>query len=61
MKRPKGSGMPEIGFVVQGRTWVYLGNVMRLETGKLEPQLAGIPAKQYASFEEMLADGWVVD
>lgn len=54
-------GIPEIGFVISGRPWVYLSNYSSLKTGPLAPQLAGIGAAVYDSFEALLADGWMVD
>ncbi len=40
---------------------LYLGNIFALEGDRLIQQLMELPKKTYASFEEMVLDGWEVD
>jgi len=40
---------------------VYLTNLLALKTGKLGPQLEGLPSETYASTEEMVRAGWIGD
>lgn len=52
---------PLTGFVRPGKPTVYVKNMFELRTGKLEPQLEGVETFEYKFFEELVADGWVVD
>ena len=53
---------PLMGFVVAGVPTVYIKNMFSLEAGKdLESQLDGVDKKEYASFVDMVGDGWIVD
>lgn len=54
-------GWPVMGIVRPRKPTVYIKNLFELRTGELDPQLADVEKFEYASFEEMVADGWVVD
>jgi len=55
-------GFPECGFLVDdGGPVTYLGNVFELKSGPMKDVVAGIPTKEYGSFEAIVEDGWVVD
>jgi len=54
-------GWPMMGIVLPRRPTVYIKNLFELRTGELDPQLADVEKFEYATFEEMVADGWVVD
>jgi hypothetical protein len=54
-------GRPLVGLVVPRRPTVYIKNLFELRKGDLNLQLADVEKFEYATFEEMVADGWVVD
>lgn len=52
---------PLIGIVVAGVPIVYLKNMLEFSGGYLEPQLERVDKREYKSFKELVADGWIVD
>lgn len=60
VKRHMGKGFPECGFMLEGTgTKVFLMNMFAFAEQK--KPFAEIPFKQYASFNDIVADGWTVD
>jgi len=54
IKRRRGTQMPEVGYLVEGAgPRVYLGNLFNIRQDDA--------FKDYASFEAIIDDGWVVD
>ena len=61
MRRQENS-FPLLGIVVAGKlNVIYEINLWELHDGLLWPQLKDVKKWEYASTEEMLADGWEVD
>lgn len=54
-------GPPNVGLVVACRHTVYHVNMFALADGALDPQLERAEKSVYASYEDMLDDGWEVD
>ena len=60
-KEADDSSWPKMGLVVVDSPAVYIKNVFELLSGDLDSQLEGIEKFTYGSFEELIADGWIVD
>ena len=57
----KESCMPEAGIMVPDLPTVFVVNMWDLKSGVLKDQLKDVPKKEYATYQELIADGWVVD
>lgn len=53
--------LPLVGFVLVGKSTVYVKNMFGLKPGPMEPQLVGVEKHEYKSFEALVADGWITD
>jgi hypothetical protein len=52
----------ELGFLARGHgSTVYVGNLMDLEAGPLEPQLPRFKVRAYKDFASLARAGWRVD
>lgn len=47
---------PLLGVIVSPRPTVYLVNLFSIQPGMEPPE-----TREYGSFEELIADGWIVD
>jgi hypothetical protein len=55
-------GFGELGFLARGHgATVYVGSIMDLEAGPLEPQLPRFKVRAYKDFASLSRAGWKVD
>lgn len=59
----RGQGWPEAAFMLpEGKPKLYKKNMWELSPDiHLEKQLENVPVIEFASFEELVNDGWEVD
>lgn len=62
VKKPSpDGGWPTLGVLIEDATEATVFFTNMFELPLTEAQLIKVPKKEYASFEDMVADGWIVD